>query len=281
MIIGKMVDGRVLPEHPEKQREVVQILREAETLCTVISDSTRLPYVECDKETYDDEILVFDSEKEVKCAAEALRETGCPVRIMNIPKKQRLAFFSSLFSMGVNAILLNKGTDKEYLLELEAVVRRPELPRFSVEIGEKLKKGEKPQFRIENPEFHLTAIYFTQKARSRQADQCAEEIKELQEEMMIHYREGFYIAARTEDGGMPLIKRKDGGSLQPLFTDMQEFVKFQHVNAGTKIKTFVVTEGEFLKYLAKDAAGIVVNPFGISLVLQVNRNQKTSVNGNT
>lgn len=281
MIISKPEEGKLVAASAEKNGMALRILRETETLCTLVSDSTRLPYVECDEETCDDEILVFDNEKEAKHAAEILRESGCPVRMMTIPLKQRLAFFSSLFSMGVNAVLLNKDTDRQYLLDLDLVITRPGIPRFSAEIGERVNKGEKVKFRVENPEFHLTAIYFTQMARGQRADQCAEELKELQEEMMIHYREGYYLAARAEDGGTPLLRIKDSGSLQPIFTDMQEFVKFQHANAGKKLKTSVVTEAEFLKHIAKEATGIVVNPFGISLVLRVNRNQKQSGNGNT
>ena len=32
-----------------------------------------------------------------------------------------------------------------------------------------------------------------------------------------------------------------------------------------------MTEAEFLKHLAKEATGVVINPLGISLLLQVNR----------
>jgi len=89
--------------------------------------------------------------------------------------------------------------------------------------------------------------------------------------MMTHYREGYYIVARTKEGTTPLLKTKDGGSLQPMFSDMQEFLKFQHVNPTMKVETAVMTEAEFLKHLAKEATGVVINPLGISLLLQVNR----------
>ena len=69
---------------------------------------------------------------------------------------------------------------------------------------------------------------------------------------------------------MPLLKMKDGGNLQPIFTDMQEFAKFQHMNQKKKMKTAVMTEGEFLRHLAPEATGVAVNPFGISLVLRIN-----------
>lgn len=272
MLVSRQAGGKIIDLQTEKSKIVVQTLRETEILCTLISDSTRLPYVECDPDTCDDEILVFDSEEKAKEAAEALKESGYPVRVMNIPVKHRLGFFSNLFSMGVNAVLFQEGAETKVRLDLDKLITRPQLPGYSVEIGEQLRKGEHPQFRVENPAFHLTAIYFTQKARSREADRLEEEIKELQEEMMIHYREGYYLTAQAEDGGIPLIQIKDSGSLQPIFTDMQEFAKFQRANAGKKLRIAVASEAEFLKHVPKKATGIVVNPFGISLVLRVKHN---------
>lgn len=257
----------------EEEKKEARILQTAETLYVMLSDSTRLPFVECDGETYDDEVLIFDSQDAAQGMADALTGEGYLVHYAVLPVKQRLPFFSSLFSMGVNAICLNKGTDSQSLLELTKFITRPKLPRFSAEIAEQLKKDKNVKFHVENPEFHLTAIYYIQKSRNRKAEQWEDQVKELHEEMMIHYREGYYIAARLEDGGMPLLKKKDGPGLQPLFTDLQEFAKFQRANAGMKLQNFVVSERSFLKFLVKDASGIVINPFGISLVLQVRRGE--------
>ena len=102
--------------------------------------------------------------------------------------------------MGVNAVLINKGEELQVRLDLDKVINRPDIPRFTYEIRKALDAGEKPKFRVENPEFHLTAIYFTQLSRGTKAQEHEEELKELQEEMMTHYREGYYIVARTKEG---------------------------------------------------------------------------------
>lgn len=255
----------------EEQKETGRILQKADPLYVIMSDSTRLPFVECDGETYDDEALLFDSQKAAEHAVKELTEEGYLVRAMKLPVNDRLAFFSSLYSIGVNAMMLDKGTENQSLLELEQLITRPALPRFSAEIAEQLKKDPSVKFHVENPEFHLTAIYYIQKVRNRQAEKWKDEVKELYEEMMIHYREGYYISARLEDGGMPLLRKKDGTALQPLFTDLQEFTKFQRANTGMKLQNFIVSEKSFLKFLVKEASGIVINPFGISLVLQVKK----------
>lgn len=259
----------------EERQKIMKILQQPEELFVLASDSTRMPYVECDEETFDDEILVFDTLENAEQISGILKDKGLAVRIVKIPSGQRLAFFSNLFVMGVNAILLNRGSGAPGRIALEHVVSRPELPRFKPEIGEQIRRGERPKFRLENPEFHLTALYFAQLARSGKAKLHKKELEALREEMIAHYREGYFLTARTEDGAIPLLKNKDGElTLQPLFTDMQEFLKFQHANTGMKLRTNIVTEREFLKHIAKETTAIVINPFGVSLVLQVNRKEK-------
>ncbi len=255
----------------EELKTAGRILQKADPLYVMISDATRLPFIECDEETYDDEALLFDNQEAAQNIADSLTGKGYLVRSMEVPVNQRLAFFSSLFSMGINALLLNKGTEKSQLIELAEFISRPELPRFSSEIAEQLKKDPNIKFHVENPEFHLTAIYYIQKVRNNQAGQWKKEAEELHEEMLAHYREGYYISAKSENGSMPLLRKKDGLVLQPLFTDLQEFAKFQRANKGMKLQNFIVSEKNFLKFLVKEASGIVINPFGISLVLQVKR----------
>ncbi len=258
----------------EEHMQIVQMLQKEEHIYVILSDSTRLPFVVCNPETFDDEILLFEQKNAAEKEMQVLTEEGYPVRVGEISKDQRLPFLSGLFAIGVNAVLLNKGTKNVRLEELEDILQRPELPRFTEEIGEKLRKGEEQRFVIENPEFHLTAIYFTQKVRSKNAQKYAEETAQLQEEMMAHYRRGFYICARTKEGYVPILKGKNGTTLQPVFTDMQEFAKFQHMHPETKLKTSVVPEREFVRILAKEASAVVINPFGISLVLQISRKEK-------
>lgn len=252
-------------------KEAGRILQKAEPLYVIMSGSTRLPYVECDEETYDDEVLFFDNQEAAESVVNDLAKEGYLVQSLMLPVNKRLAFYSSLFSIGVNAIKLNKGAQNQSLLELTQLVTRPVLPRFSAEIAKQLKKDKNIKFQVENPEFHLTAVYYIQKMRNKQANKWKEEAKELHEEMMIHYQEGYYISARLEDGGIPLLRKKDGAALQPLFTDLQEFAKFQRANTGMKLQNFIVSERDFLKFMVKDASGIIINPFGISLVLQIKR----------
>lgn len=42
----------------------------------MISDATRLPFIECDEETYDDEALLFDNQKAAQNIADSLTGKG-------------------------------------------------------------------------------------------------------------------------------------------------------------------------------------------------------------
>ena len=124
---------------------------------------------------------------------------------------------------------------------------------------------------MENPELHLTALYFVQKLRAQKEPKITEELQELNEEMMAHYMRGQYIVALTENNAAPILKQKDGKVLQPIFTDIQEFMKFQSVNKNEKFKTAVVEVNKLLELIVKEAIGITVNPFGVNLVLQLSK----------
>ena len=77
----------------------------------------------CDQETYDDEIIVFfDSQAAVEEAKEQT-EAGTPVRPMKLENKQFLIFYTSLYTLGVNALLVKDG-GRNSLIQLQDFVKR-------------------------------------------------------------------------------------------------------------------------------------------------------------
>lgn len=238
-------------------------LREAETVYVILSQCTRLPYVLCDEETYDDEILLFFREEDALHSAEGLRKNGNPVQVIKVEKKSFLSFYVSLMPMGVNCILVNSETPEETAVQLSEIIRRQE-PADKV--------------LIENPQLHLTAVYFMQRTRRMQKPEASEgqteELGELQEEMLAHYQRGRYIVPVKEDMGMLVLKQKDGRMFQPVFTDIQEFQKFAAMNQKEKFKTAVFPADKIPEILAPQAAGVVINPLGVNLQLQIRRKGK-------
>lgn len=233
----------------------MHFMRTSEQLFAIMSLCTKLPYVRCDEETFDDEILLFSDEKEAKEEAEMLQKSKNPVGIAKIENQKLLGFYSSLFAMGVNALRFKMAGEDAVVVQLTELVKRPE--------DGKLPSG-KP--RIENPAFHLTAIYFMQIMRSGQERQ--EELKALNEELSAHFQEGSYLLAVGENNQVPILKQKDGKAYQPIFTDLQEFMKFNREN---KLHAFAVNPAKLPELLSKEVSGVAVNPLGVNVILQISR----------
>lgn len=244
----------------EEEKKVLVKLRNAETIYVLTSDFTRMPFVECDEETFDDEVFLYFEEEDAKREAQRRIQNGEMMHIVKVMNQFLLSFYTSLYPMGVNCLVTDKGLDSEKAVQLEhLVVRRKDAAE---------QEGKTV---VENAELHLTALYFVQKLRAQKEPKMTEELQELNEEMMAHYIRGRYIVALTENNAVPILKQKDGRVLQPIFTDIQEFMKFQSVNKEEKFKTAVVEVDKISELAAKEAFGITVNPFGVNLVLQLPR----------
>lgn len=244
----------------DRKKSTLDKLRKAQEIFVPMSDCTNMPFVLCDPETYDDEVLVFFDEETAKREAGELLRQKNPLHIIRLEQKFLLSFYSSLLPMGVNALLVDKGTPKELRLQLSELISRKG--------GNMDANGKKI---VENPEFMLTALYFMQVQRAQKDPEITEEVEELQEEMLAHYSKGHYIVAYQKDRGLPILKQKDGTVMQPVFTDVQEFIKFQNTNKDVSFQTAVIEAGKLPEIMAKEAAGIVVDPYSINLHLKVQR----------
>lgn len=237
---------------------VMHRIRHGEELYVVMSASTHMPFVSCNPKTYDDEIFLYFGKDEAVKGAQWFLAKKHPIQLAGIDKKSRLSFFSSLFSMGVNAVTVSKSLPGEMVIQLNQLVSRQN--------PEKLSK----RARVENPELHLTSLYFAQElAKKGKTDPDAgmpEELKTLDEELAAHFRRARYIIAVDEDGGgIPLV-RKNGNNYQPVFTDMREFQKF---NRERKYSVSLLEYDTLREILSPGTAGVVINPFGADVLLRV------------
>lgn len=242
----------------DSQNSILTMLRESGAIYVLISQYTNIPYVQCDPETYDDEIVLFFAEEDAKREMMRLWEGKTPVKVAKIEHKVFLGFYTSLYSMGVNCIRINQGMPQQSAVQLQDLVRRTNVERRLDGQGS-----------IENPQLHLTAIYFVQEFRKKQTSEMTEELKELNEEMMAHFQRGRYIVAAQENQGLAVLKEKNGQVYQPIFTDIYEFQKF---NREKKFKPMVIEAGKLIELVPKGSAGIMVNPFGVNVRLQMVQN---------
>mgnify|MGYP003376951209 CR=1 FL=1 len=244
----------------EEKKNVLMKLRNAEAIYVLMSDFTRMPFVECDEETFDDEVFLYFHEEDAKKEAQKRGESGDKVHVAKFLKQFLLPFYTGFYPMGVNCLVVDKGTENETSVQLSELIVRNE---------KEAEKQGRPI--VENQELHLTALYFMQKMRALGEPKLTEELRELNEEMMAHYARGKYIIGVTEKNTVPILRQKDGKVLQPIFTDVQEFMKFQSMNKNEKLKTAVIEAAKLQGLVSKEVFGIAVNPFGVNLVLQLPR----------
>lgn len=245
--------------NPQRQ-EVLAHLRNAKELFVIISLHTKMPFVFCDPETFDDEVLLYKTEKEAQKGGKLLLAQKDPVNIAKLENRHLLSFYSNLFTMGVNALAVNKGLEDEIHLQLSELVKRPDMDNHP--------DGKKW---VENPQFHLTALYFMQQMRKDPKQQMTEEMKEMQEELLVDLQRGKFLVAVEPDKGLPVLKQKDGSVFQPIFTDPDEFRKFNREN---KYRTAVIEYAKIPDILAPEAKGVIVNPVGVNVPFNIARPKK-------
>lgn len=245
----------------QEMQKILRILSGSENLYVMMSVCTRMPFVLCDEETFDDEILMFANVEDAQAEGKRLAESMIPVNIAKLENKQLLGFYSGLYTMGVNCIVLNRNKDQEMRIQLEDLVKRPDMT--------KLEEGK---VWVENPQLHLTALYFMQEVRRQKQPKLTEELKELQEEVLVSYGRGRYILAIQNDKGLPVLKQKNGDTYQPIFTDIVEFRKF---NKEGNFRTAVIQAQKVPEILAPEVKGVVVNPFGVNLQIPIVRKKES------
>lgn len=242
------------------KQETLAALRSPGELYVVMSVATRLPFVCCDEETFDDKVFLYYRMEDAKERAQELLNQKYPAAVAKVEEKQLLAFYTSLYTMGINCLSVNYGTDTQIEIQLADLVKR--------KTPEELPEGKKV---IENSALHLTAIYFMQEARRQEAPQMTEKLKELQEELLAHYNKGTFIIGVGEDGKAPILQQKDGTIYQPVFTDILEFQKFLR---GKKLRSLVIPAEKIPEILAPNVSGVVVNPLGVNVQLKIARKKK-------
>ncbi len=168
-----------------------------------------------------------------------------------------LLFFTNLYTMGVNALEISYDDQKE-LIQIDEFAKRREDPQ--------LEEGKQW---IENPQLHLTALYFAQEVRRPKELQDEKRMAQLQEEMSADFMKSRFIFALQQDGkGTPLVKLNTGDKYQLVFTDAVEFSRF---NRNKAFKPVIVDAAQLPKVLDKEAKGVVLNIMGVNLPLAVNR----------
>lgn len=246
------------------KKELIKKIQTSEAVFTIFSRATRQPFVFCDPETYNDQVWIFESKEDLEEAAKPLAERKNPVAAIKVENKSFLNFYTTLYTLGVNSIVFHEH-QKKTELELEEIVKKPD---FSA-----LPEEKRP---LLNPQLQLSGIYFMQEFRRGGELKEKENIAELEEEVAANLVKSKYLLAvekKPEDGEqknmqVPYIKNQNGDVYQPVFTDAEEFRKF---NKEKKFQALMVTFENLEKVLIPAAKGAVVNPNGFNLIVPKER----------
>ena len=240
--------------------ELIRKIQTQKEVFTVLSRATRLPFVICDPETFNDQVWIFEEKEMLEETVKPLTEKKNPVAAIRVDNQSFLSFYTVLYTLGVNSIVYYE-KEKKTELELEEVVKKPD---FS-----SLPEEKRP---LLNPQLQLSGIYFMQELRRGVEMEEKENLRELEEETAANLVKSRYLVAvnKPEEGQdpknvqFPYIKTQNGDIYQPIFSDAEEFRKF---NKEKKFTGMLVTFENLEKVIIPVAKGVAVNPQGFNLVL--------------
>lgn len=249
--------------------EAIRELKAREDIYVLYCQTTRLPYVTCGEETYNDQAWFFAEEDALKEYGKKMLDEKMLLMGMKYEKKDFPRLYGLLYSIGVNSLLWNK--DGEQIeIDLDKIVKEPDLS--------KLPPEKRP---LINPTLQLSGIYFMQELRRPVEKEERKNIRSQEEELIANLKKSDFLIALNpaEDDpkkvSLPYLKNKDGKILQPVFSDVMEFEKFAK---GKKLRIIKLPFSKLPEILMEQAEAIVVNPMGFNLPLT--RDQMKLIIGN-
>lgn len=112
-------------------RLMIKNLQKLEHFYVLISKATNLPFAECDAETFDDQVAVFENEEDASEYAKKLEGQGYPTVVTDMVKEKMSAFYTGLYLTGINRLAFHNGVDFCYLdLEKVVTLKKPEQKRI-------------------------------------------------------------------------------------------------------------------------------------------------------
>lgn len=246
----------------------VKKLQKLDNIYTVFSSLTRMPYVSCDEETFDDLIYIFAVEQTCQEFVKELNQQKRPAAALKIPQQQVAGFLGSLYSLDVNMVSFRDDAG-ESRIAVEDLAPRPDM--------DKIKASRIP---IMNPQLTLTMIYFLQELR-RPVPHDTAQLREMEEEMIANLAKSHFIlgveaagndssgkpeVANLKDIRIPFMKSKEGDIYQPIYSDFAEFRKYAGPKAQS-MRMLDLTLEKLPQFMIKNAKGFVLNPSSVNLVL--------------
>ena len=110
----------------DNRKELIRKIQTLGEVYTILSRATRLPYVVCDPESFNDQVWVFESKEDLEKAVKPLTDKKNPVAAIKVENKSYLSFYTTLYTLGVNAVVFYEKDREGIELELEEIVKKPD-----------------------------------------------------------------------------------------------------------------------------------------------------------
>ena len=94
------------------KEEAIKELQNRETVFVAYSQATKLPYVKCDEETYNDQAWIFSTEEGIKEFGKKMIEDKILLMGMRFSKKDYPRLYGTFYAIGVNTVVWVDGEDK-------------------------------------------------------------------------------------------------------------------------------------------------------------------------
>ena len=252
----------------------IKAVREREDLFVLYSQATRLPFVTCDEESFNDQAWLFASEDEVKAFGKEQAEKKFATAGMKYNKKNFGQLYGMLFAIGVNTVVWVEGESRQEI-ELTKLAAKPDYS--------KIEAAKRP---LLNASLQLSGIYFMQEMRRPVSMEEHQEngIQALEEELLVNLRRSEYYLPMLADPSAPndrkkmrfpiMKNEKTGKTMQPAFTDILELQKFAQ---GKKLQMLKLPFAKLMEALVPNVDSYAINPLGFNLVLT--KEQLEKLNG--
>ena len=241
------------------EQDAIKELQTRETIFVAYSQATKLPYVICDEESFNDQVWVFATEEEIKAFGQKKLQDKILLMGMKYENKDFPRFYGTLYAIGVNSVVWVDG-ENQIEVDLAKIARQAD--------SSKLEPSKQPLF---NSTLQLSGIYFMQELRRPiKKEERTVNLREMEEELIVNLKKSEFLVAMATDPedpnkvNIPYLKNKDGDILQPAFTDVMEFDKFAR---GKKLRAAKVPFAKLPGLIIKQAKGFVINPMGFNLIL--------------
>lgn len=241
------------------EQDAIKELQTRDAIFVAYSQATKLPYVICDEESFNDQVWVFATEEEIKEFGKKKLEEKVLLMGMKYEKKDYPRFYGTLYAIGVNSVVWVDGENKVEV-DLTSIARQADFSQ--------LEPKKQPLF---NSTLQLSGIYFMQELRRPiKKEERTANMREMEEELIVNLKKSEFLVAMATDPeepkkvNIPYLKNKEGDILQPAFTDVMEFDKFAR---GKKLRAAKVPFAKLPGLLIGQAKAFVINPMGFNLIL--------------